>query len=465
VVHKNNFWSITLIYSIGFLSLRAISFLLLPLYTNLLTTREAGYVFILYTIIAFFNTIYAHGMDSSLLKFYTSQHSKKIITTSIFYSILYGLLLSVILYFFNQPLQYFNSVSFYSTNKLAFCLLCILFCDMLSSRLMTIIRLLEKPFYFLIVSCLNVAASLYLNIYLIMILNMGFNGALLSLVGVSLIQLLILSPLIFFNVKFQQFDYGLLKKMVNFSIPFLPASVFFIMIEMSDRLMLGWLSSVENVGLYGAGYKLGAVVLLVVRAFNLNWQPFYLKNENVNRTDQFENIGTRFIVILIFIATIVSMLWSLLFKININNVFLIGQEFWSGGVVIPIVAFSYVIYGVFILQMPSIYIKNKQNWVPFFWGLGFVINVSGNYLLIPVWGFYGASMATLLSYSAMTVFLVYKNQRWLPIKYKLSDIVYMITISFVALCLYSQAMVGLGIILIIYLVLSVTQIINMKKSV
>ena len=404
-------------------------------------------------------------MDSSLLKFYTSQQSKKIITTSIFYSILYGLLLSVILYFLNQPLQYFNSVSFYSTNKLAFCLLCILFCDMLSSRLMTIIRLLEKPFYFLIVSFINVAASLYLNIYLIMILNMGFNGALLSLVGVSLIQLLILSPLILFNVKFQQFDYGLLKKMVNFSIPFLPASVFFIMIEMADRLMLGWLSSVENVGLYGAGYKLGAVVLLVVRAFNLNWQPFYLKNENVNRTDQFENIGTRFVVILIFIATIVSMLWSLLFKININNVFLIGQEFWGGGVVIPIIAFSYVIYGVFILQMPSIYLKNKQNWVPCFWGLGFVINVSVNYLLIPVWGFYGASVATLLSYFAMTVFLVYKNQRWLPLKYKLGDIMYMITISFVALCFYSQEMVGLEIILIIYLILSVTQIINMKKYV
>ena len=72
--------------------------------------------------------------------------------------------------------------------------------------------------------------------------------------------------------------------------------------------------------------------------------------------------------------------------------------------------------------MPSIYIKNKQTWVPYFWGLGFVINVSGNCLLIPVGGFYGAAIATLLSYFAMAVFLVYKNQRWLPIKYKLGDI-------------------------------------------
>ena len=38
---------------------------------------------------------------------------------------------------------------------------------------------------------------------------------------------------------------------------------------MADRIMLGWLSSVDDVGLYGAGYKIGALILLVVKAFNL----------------------------------------------------------------------------------------------------------------------------------------------------------------------------------------------------
>jgi len=463
MIHKNNFWSITIVYSIGFLSLRAISFLLLPLYTNLLTTKEAGYVFILYTVIAFFGAIYNHGMDSSLLKFYKPLNSKKIITTSISYSILYSIILSFILYLFNQPLEYFNDVSSFSTNQLTLFLISILFCDMLSSRLMTIIRLLEKPFYFLIVSFINVVASLFLNIYFIKILHMGFNGALLSLIWVSFIQLLILSPLILFNIGLKLFDYSLLKKMVTFSLPFLPASIFFIIIEMADRLMLGWLNSVESVGLYGAGYKIGAIILLIVRAFNLNWQPFYLKDENKNNTDKFKSIGTRFIVILIFIATMISMLWSLLFTVNINGVFLIGQKFWGGGVIIPIIAFSYVIYGVFILQMPSIYLKNKQNWVPYFWGLGFIVNLSGNYLLIPLCGFYGAAIATLLSYLTMTIFLIYKNQKWLPIKYGLNDIIYMLTISFIALYFYNQAIVVFPIILIIYLSLSVIQIINIKN--
>ena len=102
---KNNFWNVTVIYSIGFLGLRAISFLLLPLYTNLLSANEAGYIFILYTIIAFLNTVYSHGMDSSLLKYYQENNSQKIITTSLLYSILWGTLLSLVLYFLHQPLN------------------------------------------------------------------------------------------------------------------------------------------------------------------------------------------------------------------------------------------------------------------------------------------------------------------------------------------------------------------------
>ena len=188
---KNNFWNITFIYSIGFLGLRAISFLLLPLYTNLLSAKEAGYIFIFYTIIAFLNTIYSHGMDSSLLKYYKQENSKKIITTSFLYSICWGIGLSLIVYIFHQPLIYFNTVSIYSSKTIALFVIGILFCDMLSSRLMTIIRLLEKPIYFLMVSLANVLLSISLNIYFIKSLSMGFNGALLALVYVSIIVCLI----------------------------------------------------------------------------------------------------------------------------------------------------------------------------------------------------------------------------------------------------------------------------------
>ena len=457
---KNNFWSITAVYSVGFLSLRAISFLLLPLYTNLLSTLEAGYVFILYTIIAFLNTLYNHGMDSSLLKYFKDNNDSKIITTSTIYSSIWGVLLSILIYLFSKPLIYFNEVTHYSHQQIALFLIGILFCDMLSSRLMTVIRLLEKPIYFLVVSFANVLLSIYLNVWFIYNLNMGFGGALIALFYVSIVQLLLLAPLLVTKIKIKLFDFKLLRLMVRFSLPFLPASIFFIMIEMADRIMLGWLSSVDDVGLYGAGYKIGALILLIVKAFNLNWQPFYLKPENQNDIRAFEIIGTKFIILLIFFSTLLSMLWSFLFQFQINDNYIIGNEFWMGGNIIPIIALSYIIYGLFILQMPSIYIREKQSWVPYFWGMGCIINILSNYILIPIYGFYGAALSTLFAYISMTLFLIYKNSMWMQIKYNLKDIGYISIISALALYCYFSSIGNIVFIGLIYLFASLFKIIN-----
>ncbi len=461
---KNNFWGITAIYSIGFLSLRAISFLLLPLYTNLLSTLEAGYVFILYTIIAFLNTIYNHGMDSSLLKYFKDNNDSKIITTSMIYSSIWGIVLSILIYLFSKPLIYFDEVTHYSHQQIALFLVGILFCDMLSSRLMTMIRLLEKPIYFLVVSFANVLLSIFLNVWFIYNLNMGFSGALIALFYVSIVNLLLLVPLLVTKIKINLFDYKLLSMMIKFSLPFLPASIFFIMIEMADRIMLGWLSSVDDVGLYGAGYKIGALILLIVKAFNLNWQPFYLKPENQNDVRAFESIGTKFIVLLIFFSTLLSMLWSFLFQFQINGNYLIGNEFWAGGNIIPIIALSYIVYGIFILQMPSIYIKEKQSWVPYFWGIGCIINILSNYILIPNYGFYGAAISTLFAYISMALFLMYKNIIWMQIKYNLKDIGYISIISALALYCYFSLVGNIVFIGLMYLFASTFKIINIFKK-
>ena len=71
----NKFINLSLIYGLGFLFIRGLSFLLLPVYTNLLSTFDAGIMFIFYTILAFSNPLYAFGLDSALFKFYNSKRS------------------------------------------------------------------------------------------------------------------------------------------------------------------------------------------------------------------------------------------------------------------------------------------------------------------------------------------------------------------------------------------------------
>ena len=155
-------------------------------------------------------------------------------------------------------------------------------------------------------------------------------------------------------------------------------------------------------------------MLLIVRGFNLNWQPYYLKDKNTPMAiKQFETIGTDFINIMICFSSLILIFYPLILQNKIFGIYLIGEIFWPGLTIIPIILLSYIFYGVFILQMPSIYLTNKQNWAPIFWGIGFIINASLNILLIPMYGFLGAAISTQIAYFSMMVLIFYKNYSWL----------------------------------------------------
>ena len=67
---QNRLTKESLLYGIGHISSRLITFLLLPLFTNILSPREYGIVALVYTFIAFLTVILHFGLDASLLRHY-----------------------------------------------------------------------------------------------------------------------------------------------------------------------------------------------------------------------------------------------------------------------------------------------------------------------------------------------------------------------------------------------------------
>ena len=424
---KNTFWSSTIVYSLGFLFLRAISFLLLPLYTNILNPVDLGQVFIFITFLGFMNAIYAFGMDSALLKYYDSE--KNILSTSLISIGIFAIPVSLIIYLNSHFISLFlfnNSLNaeswMFNNNIWILFAIAILFLDVVSSRLITLVRILNLPWYYLTVATINIVSSISLTLYFLhfRMPTMKFDGVILAMLCVAVIQCLALLPVGIKKIKRYQFNYSMFRKMFSFAWPFFPATLFFIIIEMSDRIMIERFLSLQEVGLYGAGYKIGALMLMIVRGFNISWQPYYLKyGENIDSKGvlNFAYIGNVMLLVLILIAGVISSIYPILLSIKIYSFSIMGERFLSGAQVIPYILVSYVFYGFFIFQMPSIYIKNKQNWAPLFWGLGAIINVIGNLILLPKLGYIGAAISTLLAYCTMSITLLYKNYSWFWIPY------------------------------------------------
>jgi len=429
----NLFWKQSMIYGVGTILVRSVSFVLLPLYTAFFTTAEAGYVYLLFTFIAFAQVFYNHGMDSAFLKFISQndENNQSVLNTSLLILLFSSGLFSLILYYFANLI----SIIYLGIDEPLWISLCslILLIDVISSRIMAYLRVINRPIYFSIISIVSVVVTIVTNIYLITSLNMGIVGVLYGTMAGSLIRLILIAPLLFswFNINLFKFD--LYKRMLIFGIPFFPAALFFMIMEMADRYLLLQLADVEAVGIYSIGYKMGSVLMSLIAGFNLAWQPlFHKEKRNDNRLEIFSTISTQFLAFMILVGGIISIWLPLIVQIPIGNgSTLIGEDFWGSIQIIPIIMLSYIFYAAYILQMPSLYDGNNQKWSPLLRGLGAAINIGLNLILIPKHGGMGAAIATLVAYSTMFIALFILNRKWLPISFNYGRITILLGICII----------------------------------
>ncbi len=72
--------------------------------------------------------------------------------------------------------------------------------------------------------------------------------------------------------------------------------------------------------------------------------------------------------------------------------------------------------------MAGIYIEKKTKYLPLITGLSAATNIIANFILIPLYSYTGAAIATLLSYIVMMLGIYYFSQKYYPIKYEYKKI-------------------------------------------
>ena len=465
----------SLIYAIGTALMRIMTFLLLPLYTNILDADGNfwyGNFVLVVTSIAFLRICYSHGVGDGFLKLYSeSKNKKEIISTYLTYILIMITCISGIIWFVNSivPKQGADSLMGLLQSQMKYIVL-IVMCDTLNFRIIDILRIKNNALYYMLGQICGVIATLYLSIHYVKNELMGLEGALLALLYGGLVTLIIFIPILIQNLNFSLFSKSQLHKLVTLGIRFFPAAIFFMFMTLLDRYLLKFLldSPIDSpeyvnnlIGTYSVGAKLASIPLFMINAFNLGWQPFYLSNGNtVEANKRYESVGTIFIIFTISISWFVSIVIPVIANLNlpIGNIPLIGNTYSGFNEIIPIMLLSHVFYALYIIHMPSIYLCDKQNWSPIFRVCGASTNVLLNIILIPIYEIKGAAIATAFSYGIMFLFLFYKNRNWMPIKINWQDIILlMMLVSISIICFIGKLniqyylMVG-TLIYIIYLI-------------
>ena len=101
---------------------------------------------------------------------------------------------------------------------------------------------------------------------------------------------------------------------------------------------------------------------------------------------------------------------------------LIGDAYWSGLEIVPVILFGYLFYGMYVNFMAGIYIEKKTKYLPLITGLGAAINVISNFILIPKLSFMGAAISTLISYFVMMAGIYIVSQKFYKVNYEYKKI-------------------------------------------
>ena len=408
----------SLIYGAGHVAARGVTFLLLPIYTNLFSLSDYGIISLVYTFLGFMNVILHYGLDASLLKHYVPadiEERKSILTNAYASFLLTTILFFLFLVFFRNDISGLLFGSPFPSITLM--VAGILFFDVLWSMHVLLLRAEGKPVFYTAVSFINVFLTLGLNILFVIYLKLGISGVLISNLITSGCIFFITFPIIIKRISITTLSVKQWKRMMKFGLPFLPAGIFSMILELSDRYILRYLTNIETVGIYNAGYKLGMLMLLVVMGFNMAWQPYFLKKEK-NEREYIANVTTYVLSGLGFLWILILIWTDTLVKLQFGDSTFFGDQYWASTQIVSIIALAYIFHALFLLQLPGVYLLERSGLIAWIRGLGAVSNIILNLLFIPEYGIVGAACATCISFILMAVFIFMVNRKLFEIKYE-----------------------------------------------
>ncbi len=442
-------FSDTLIYGISSVFARFINYLLVPLYTGVFDPEAYGIVGLVYAAIALLNVIFTMGMESAYLRYAKDRDEAPSLFKTLQLFLLGSSLIFVALLWLLEP-TITPLLGDGSSTQIYTLMLAILFFDTMAIVPFAELRFDRKAVTFAILKVGNVVINLGLNIYLILVLDAGIEAVFISNFVASA-----LTAACIWLVTIKKFrgswNGEFLSKALKFGLPFVPAGIGHVINEMLDRFFILGMSpsAISNVygagvnaeylvGIYNACYKLAVFMLLLVQMFRMAWQPFFMrKSDDQDAPDLFARTFSIFNVaaagILLFVALFVDQIVAI--RIPFTNATLIGEEYWAGLSVVPILLFAYWFQGWYVNFSAGIFIKNKTKRLAQITLIGAAITVVANLSLIPFYGIMGSAFATAISYFAMALLIYRYSTRAFSVPYKMLQAFVVLLITGIAVYL------------------------------
>ena len=397
----------TAVLGIGVFASKFLVFLMMPFYTRVLSPGEYGSADLISQTANLLSPLACVGITDGIFRFAMDKDGDK---RQVLSSGLFVLLLSSILFCLLSPIiglvDYFKSYVW------------LISAYVLSANLHSVcaqyMRACGRTKLFAFQGILNTALVIGLNIFFLVALRMGIVGYVLSVVVSDFVisLLLIFSFGLYKQIGARFVDKELIKKLLKYSIPMIPATVFWWITSVSDRYMVTYFCGDAVNGLYTAAYKIPTLLTLLSTVFMEAWQY-----SAVTEDDGAEE-GT---VRVNFFSKVFNSYQALVFTacsaiVALSQVFitvLCAESYFDAWRFIPVLTLSAVFSGLTSF-LGSVYLLKKKSILTLLTSMaGAATNLVLNLFLIPSMGAQGAGVATLASYFVVFVIRAVNTKKYL----------------------------------------------------
>jgi O-antigen/teichoic acid export membrane protein len=414
----------TVLYGMGSIVPRFLNFLLVPLHTAVFNPEEYGVITKLFAYVAVINIIFMFGMETAYFRYATKSDADKKRTFDLAQTIVVAisLLLSLILILCSKSLAIGWDIP--GRANLIIWLVIIMFMDAIVAIPFARLRLEGKPTQFVVGKLANVLILVGLNVYF---LKYAYNPSF----GVGYVMLANLAANLFYFILFAKtllswrpvFDRTITPSMFSYAYPVMITGIAGMTNEMFSRVTLEWWlpenfyvgqSSAYALGIFGACYKFAMLMSLTVTAFRYAAEPFFFSTAaDKNSPQLFAKVNHYFIIVCCAVLLIVGT------NMDILKYFLRSEAYWEGLSIVPVLLLAYLFLGAYYNFSIWFKLTDKTYYGTIITVGGAILTIAANFFLIPVFGYWGSSLATLICYFSMAVLCYWLGQKFYPIPYSL----------------------------------------------
>lgn len=428
----------TALYGLSSIMGRVLNYLLTPLYTYTFTADDYGVISEFYAYTGFLAILLAFGLETGFFRYY----SRNEFSADRVYATAIGVLASGCAVFvtaimvWQQPLAHLIHHDAHPQYLVWFAF--ILAFDTLTAIPLARLRAQNRALRFALIKLAEIAVGMMLNLFFLLYLPqhpidtggllptlahdpaLGVGYVFLANLAASGFKLLLLVPDC--RISLKALHGKVLIALLRYSLPMTVMGCAGMVNEMLDRVLLKYLlphdpqTNLQQLGIYGACYKLAMLMSLFVQAFRYAGEPFFFAQaQRADAPALYARVMRYFVITGVFIFLLVT-LYLDLFQ------YFIGPAFRPGLGIVPVLLMANLLLGIYVNLSVWYKLTDKTLAGAAVALLGAGITITLNVGLIPVWGYEGSAWATLLCYGTMVLVSWALGARYYPVPYPVFSI-------------------------------------------